>query len=436
MAYIIKADKVRIVNPTIEPQVGGGESGSSDPNAPEPINLGPEGASDQVSPPSTPSSDPSDQGDGDQGDQSGEPSGDGSQGSQLLSQDSEPAPGNQKPASSGKDPQTTSSGGNQDNIDNKSLNKRTSDMKEKIKNALKDPDSIDQDDHHKDPYNTDLDNNDKYPALKNAESVENQESVVDTINQAVGESTDQQLKDNVEKSSNSSSSKDAANETLAGDTPDSGLNPEFVKHLNDNGIKTKKKGNWRVMLKRLVLQSLGYDDVWSTERPSRKLKGAFGAEIEEPAFKSIGIIMDASGSMSIELYEKAIRMLQDIVTKAHLSRLQTNVLVFANTSIFKKFAGYNKAKVTSLFQTGKGGSIGGGTDFEGALTKWNMKVKQPVDVLLVFSDMQFYDPPRIKSLTKRYKHKMIWVAVNLTENAMGTLKQIDSGVKNKLVIVT
>ena len=70
------------------------------------------------------------------------------------------------------------------------------------------------------------------------------------------------------------------------------------------------------------------------------------------------------------------------------------------------------------------------------MKQFNLKVKKSLDAVLIFSDMWFNESPgEIKNVIKKWKAKMIYVAVGITDSYMDKLRAADAGVKQKIVLV-
>ena len=303
-----------------------------------------------------------------------------------------------------------------------------SQMQDAIDNVIDNPEEAENLEHQDDPFTSDVDDlND--PLLDNAADTPDQDAVTDGINEVLDrEDADRKIKANIEADNDI----DDVQNALAS------LSDKEIEgkvDLKVRGIKLKKKGNWKAMLKQLLLTALGQADEWDPARKSRKVKGVWGAEREEEAFQTIGIIMDSSGSMGLPKYRKAIKAVDEIITKARLKKLQMHVCVFADQSAYKKFMRYNRQKLEAYLTACKM-QLGGSTNFYGATKLWKMKVKRPLDAILVFSDMEFTnDPKGAGRLLRRYRSRIIWVAVELSPYGVDKIKKVDPGYKSRLVKV-
>lgn len=194
----------------------------------------------------------------------------------------------------------------------------------------------------------------------------------------------------VQKDMNSDIPKEGSNQVLQPDILGNIDIPQDVSESIDRSVRAQEVEviPWKVVLARRITDITGIRVYNDDQIPSRRIVGVFEEEEEIPHFRSIGIMFDTSGSMSIMQSMKSLRIIQD----------------FFKDSIFKECTIWVGHYASDLHHTGKlrqfqrerfmtmckeGFSASGGTDFEPSLKKFIQMTRPLPDFILHFTDGQY-----------------------------------------------
>ena len=419
-------EDVNILLPNTTPKMTGGGGGGSpppggpdDPNKTKDINLGPELEQDDPNKVEGPSGDGEDPG-----------------GPPPEEDPDAPPPPPQEPSSGKPDPNAKPEEP-KGPVTPDEAQEIADTLKKKVDDLAKNPDQLDKEEHADDPYKSDPGKDN--PMQERAGDSESQDEISGQINDKIddpGNLAEDKLKDIARTTPNTNP--DQVDEVIQSDEKDGRLSATV--DLDLRGIKLKTKGNWKQLFQKLLLNALGSQDVWMPDMPSRKIKGVFGRELEEPAIKRIAMVLDASGSMTIDMYTKALKATQDIIKKAKLRRVAVDIIVFAGEAVYKFQSRYNKAGVEEFFAAASG-SIMGGTAGIPLMNTMKAKLKRNNDAIIIFSDFEFTDRASDGSVLKPYLKKwwprLIYCAVQTTKDKMKrNMASADPQYKKKTVYLS
>lgn len=196
-------------------------------------------------------------------------------------------------------------------------------------------------------------------------------------------------------------------------------------------LNTSTAGSWKSALTKILSDCMGSTESYNPNLPSARVVGQLGRDEDITAPKSICILIDKSGSMSINKFQEALNEVEMFVKTSRMRSVKVHLIFWGSSAKY-----YKLPSTKDLVKNIKAREEGlGGTYLNYGLDIAKQRCKR-CDAYLCFTDGQIMDN-RISDenqiFFRRIRKRFVWVLTK-TDYSKSWIVKNDPGCKQRIII--
>lgn len=196
-------------------------------------------------------------------------------------------------------------------------------------------------------------------------------------------------------------------------------------------LNTSTAGSWKSALTKILSDCMGSAESYNPNLPSARVAGQLGRDEDVTAPKSICILIDKSGSMSINKFKEALNEVEMFVKTSRMRSVKVHLIFWGSSAKYHKLPSTKdlvkniKAREEDL----------GGTYLNFGLDIAKQRCKR-CDAYLCFTDGQIMDTKisdENQIFFRRIRKRFVWVLTK-TDYSKSWIIRNDPGCKQRIII--
>lgn len=195
-------------------------------------------------------------------------------------------------------------------------------------------------------------------------------------------------------------------------------------------LNTSTAGSWKSALTKILSDCMGSAESYNPNLPSARVVGQLGRDEDVTAPKSICLLIDKSGSMSVDKFKEALNEVEMFVKTSRMRSVKAHLIFWGSSAKYYKLPSTKdlvkniKAREENL----------GGTNLNYGLDIAKQRCKR-CDAYLCFTDGEIYNymSDENKIFFRRIRKRFVWVLTK-TDYSKSWIVKNDPGCKQRIII--